>query len=201
MKTIEVDLDTLERLKDLKLRPDESLNSVVGRLAVYCYDWEPLTEEFIKRLEELEQKKDNFVSIEKLMDNLCDENIEETKEKIPAYKWYHPEFIEEIDDLMAQKPIDLPAGMSLSEADDKLVIELNESSVELLEGITSPDESLDSTIKRIADYGIDGEEIMSYGSIREIQRLLREGKSVGPFKTVKEFNEHLKYLHKEKILV
>ncbi|HZK72032.1 MAG TPA: hypothetical protein VFD03_11040 [Clostridia bacterium] len=42
---------------------------------------------------------------------------------------------------------------------------------------------------------------MTYGSIREIHRLLREGKSVGPFKTVEEFNEHLKYLPKEKILV
>ncbi len=109
---------------------------------------------------------------------------------------------------MAQKPIDLPASMSLTEylkslpeADDKLVIELNENTVELLDGLKILDESLNSTVKRIAGYGIDGEEIMSYGSIREIQRLLREGESVGPFKTVEEFNEHLKYLPKEKILV
>ena len=108
---------------------------------------------------------------------------------------------------MAQKPIDLPAGMSLTEylkslpeADDKLIIELNESTVELLEGL-SLDESLDSTVQKIAGIGIIGEEIMTYGSIIEIQRLLREGKSVGSFKTVEEFNEHLKYLPKERIVV
>ena len=54
MKTIEIDLDTLNKLKNLKIRPDESLSSVVGRLAVYSFDWEPLTEEFIKKLERLE---------------------------------------------------------------------------------------------------------------------------------------------------
>jgi hypothetical protein len=209
MKTIEVDLDTVEKLKNLKLRPDEPLSSVVGRLAVYCLDWEPLTDEFIKELEQLEQEKDiSFVTIEELMDSLRNENFEEDEEEIAMYEWYPPEYIKEIDELMAQKPIDLPAGMSITEylkslpeADDKLVIELNESTVELLEGLRIPNESLDSTVKRIASYGIEGEEIMSYGSIREIQRLLREGKSVGPFKTVEEFNEHLKYLPKEKILV
>jgi hypothetical protein len=123
------------------------------------------------------------------------------------YVRYPHEFRDEVDKLMAQKPIDLPAGMSLTEylkslpeVDDKLIIELNESTVELLEGL-SLDESLDSTVKRIAGIGIIGEEIMTYGSIIEIQRLLREGKSVGHFKTVEEFNEHLKYLPKERIVV
>jgi len=123
------------------------------------------------------------------------------------YVRYPHEFRDEVDKLMAQKPIDLPAGMSLTEylkslpdADDKLIIELNESTVELLEGL-SLDESLDSTVQRIAGYGIGREEILTYGSIIEIQRLLREGKSVGSFKTVEEFNEHLKYLPKERIVV
>jgi hypothetical protein len=89
----------------------------------------------------------------------------------------------------------------LSEADDKRVIELSESTVELLERLGSSDESLDSIIKKIADCGIVGEEILSFGSIKEIQRLLREGRSVGPFNSVEEFNEHLKYLPKEKIIV
>ena len=89
----------------------------------------------------------------------------------------------------------------MPEADDKLIIELNESTVELLEGLSILDESLDSTVQRIAGIGIIGEEIMTYGSIIEIQRLLREGKSVGHFKTVEEFNEHLKYLLKERIVV
>jgi hypothetical protein len=47
MKTIEIDSDTLKKLQKIKIRPDESLSSVVGRLAIYGYDWQPLTEEFI----------------------------------------------------------------------------------------------------------------------------------------------------------
>lgn len=196
MKTIEIDSDTLKKLKKIKIRPDESLSSVVGRLAIYGYDWQPLTEEFIKEIEDIEE----------IIKNSCDEGVAE--DEIEMYVRYPYEFIEEVDKLMAQKPIDLPAGMSLTEylkslpeADDKLIIELNESTVELLEGLSMLDESLDSTVQRIAGIGIIGEEIMTYGSIIEIQRLLREGKSVGHFKTVEEFNEHLKYLPKERIVV
>jgi len=47
MKTIEIDSDTLKKLQKIKIRPDESLSSVVCRLAIYGYDWQPLTEEFI----------------------------------------------------------------------------------------------------------------------------------------------------------
>lgn len=196
MKTIEIDSDTLKKLKKIKIRPDESLSSVVGRLAIYGYDWQPLTEEFIKEIEDIEE----------IIKNSCDEGVVE--DEIEMYVRYPYEFIEEVDKLMAQKPIDLPVGMSLTEylkslhdADDKLIIELNESTVELLEGLSMLDESLDSTVQRIAGIGIIGEEIMTYGSIIEIQRLLREGKSVGHFKTVEEFNEHLKYLPKERIVV
>ncbi len=57
MKTIEVDIDTFKKLKNLKLRPDEPLNSVVGRLAVYRFDWEPLSEEFLKELEETDKEE------------------------------------------------------------------------------------------------------------------------------------------------
>jgi predicted CopG family antitoxin len=212
MKTIEIDLDTLNKLKNLKIRPDESLSYVVGRLAVYGHDWEPLTEEFKKELEESSDSE--YIKIENLdeyFNSLCDEDIEEDGEdedEIEMYVRYPHEFIDEVDKLMAQEPIDLPAGMSLTEylkslpeADDKLIIELNESTVELLDGLKILDESLDSTVKRIAGIGIIGEEILTYGSIREIQRLLREGKSVGSFKTVEEFNEHLKYLPKERIVV
>ena len=211
MKTMEIDLDTLKKLKNLKIRPDESLSSVVGRLAVYGYDWEPLTEEFKKELEESQYSEGiEIENIEEFFDSLCDDVEEdgEDEDKIEMYVRYPHEFIDEVDKLMAQKPIDLPAGMSLTEylkslpeVDDKLIIELNESAVELLERLSILDESLDSTVQRIAGIGIIGEEIMTYGSIREIHRLLREGKSVGPFKTVEEFNEHLKYLPKEKILV
>jgi sulfur carrier protein ThiS len=109
---------------------------------------------------------------------------------------------------MALKPIDLPDNMSLTDylkslpgADDKLVIELNGDTVELLKGLKILDESLDSTVKRIAVYGICEEGMLSYGSIREIQRLLREGKNVGPFGSLEEFNEHLKYLPKGKIFI
>jgi hypothetical protein len=186
----------LKKLKKIKIRPDESLSSVVGRLAIYGYDWQPLTEEFIKEIEDIEE----------IIKNSCDEGVAE--DEIEMYVRYPYEFIEEVDKLMAQKPIDLPVGMSLTEylkslpdADDKLIIELNESTVELLEGLSMLDESLDSTVQRIAGIGIIGEEIMTYGSIIEIQRLLREGKSVGHFKTVEEFNEHLKYLLKERIVV
>jgi len=205
--TNEIDSDTLKKLKKIKIRPDESLSSVVGRLAIYGYDWQPLTEEFIKEIEDIEE----------IIKNSCDEEVAEEddveedgedEDEIEMYVRYPYEFIEEVDKLMAQKPIDLPAGMSLTEylkslpdADDKLIIELNESTVELLEGLSMLDESLDSTVQRIAGIGIIGEEIMTYGSIIEIQRLLREGKSVGHFKTVEEFNEHLKYLPKERIVV
>lgn len=210
MKTIEIDLDTLKKLKNLKIRPDESLSSVVGRLAVYGYDWQPLTEEFKKELEESQYSEGvEIENIEEFCDSLCDDEEEgEDEDEIEMYVRYPHEFRDEVDKLMAQKPIDLPAGMSLTEylkslpeADDKLIIELNESTVELLEGLSMLDESLDSTVQRIAGYGIIGEEIMTYGSIIEIQRLLREGKSVGHFKTVEEFNEHLKYLPKERIVV
>ncbi|MHB8103812.1 MAG: hypothetical protein ACYDEF_17055 [Methanosarcina sp.] len=53
--SIEIDSDTLKKLKKIKIRPDESLSSVVGRLAIYGYDWQPLTEEFIKEIEDIEE--------------------------------------------------------------------------------------------------------------------------------------------------
>ena len=119
IKTIEIDLDTQKKLKNLKIRPDESLStrceitwfnfdtvlkrfhallhdfiwikkcipqvisfqllsSVVGRLAVYGYDWEPLSEEFLKELEEIEKEEPiNSEDVEEFMDNLCDDNVEE----------------------------------------------------------------------------------------------------------------------------
>jgi predicted CopG family antitoxin len=209
-ETIEIDLDTLKELKNLKLRLDESLSSVIGRLAVYRYDWQPLTEEFIKKIEEIQHGKyTSFETIEELEDSLSDDDIdEEDEEEIDIYVRCPCEFIEEVNSLIAQPPIDLPDNMSLTdylkslpEVDDKLVIELNGDTAELLNGLKILDESLDSTVKRIAGYGIDEEGILSYGSIWEIQRLLREGKTIGPFESLEEFNEHLKYVPKEKIFI
>jgi hypothetical protein len=65
----------------------------------------------------LEQEIHNFILIEDLEYIFHDEDIKEEaedKEEIAVYEWYPPEFIEGIDKLMAQKPIDLPVGMSLT---------------------------------------------------------------------------------------
>ena len=58
----------------------------------------------------------------------------------------------------------------MPEADDKLIIELNESTVELLEGLSILDESLDSTVQRIAVIGIIGEEIMTYAVLHQLDQ-------------------------------
>ena len=72
-----------------------------------------MSEEFLKELEEIEKEElINSEDVEEFMDNLCDDNVEE---EIEAYEEYPPEIIDEVDKLMAQKPIDLPAGMSLTE--------------------------------------------------------------------------------------
>ena len=96
MKTMEIDLDTLKKLKNLKIRPDESLSSVVGRLAVYGYDWEPLTEEFKKELEEsLHSESIKIENFDEYFNSLCDEDIEEDEEEIDMYVQYPIEFRED----------------------------------------------------------------------------------------------------------
>ncbi len=50
--TICLEPEVKELLKGLKIHPQESYNSVVKRLASNAYDWEPLSEESIKQIEE-----------------------------------------------------------------------------------------------------------------------------------------------------
>jgi len=50
--TICLEPEVKELLKGLKIHPQESYNSVVKRLAANAYDWEPLSEESIKQIEE-----------------------------------------------------------------------------------------------------------------------------------------------------
>jgi predicted transcriptional regulator len=50
--TICLEPEVKELLNGLKIHPQESYNSVVKRLATSAYDWEPLSEESIKQIEE-----------------------------------------------------------------------------------------------------------------------------------------------------
>ena len=50
--TISIEPEVKELLKGLKIHPEETYNSVVKRLATNAYDWEPLSEETIKNIEQ-----------------------------------------------------------------------------------------------------------------------------------------------------
>jgi predicted transcriptional regulator len=50
--TICLEPEVKELLAGLKIHPDESYNSVVKRLVNNAYDWEPLSDETIKKIEE-----------------------------------------------------------------------------------------------------------------------------------------------------
>jgi predicted transcriptional regulator len=50
--TICLEPEVKELLNGLKIHPQESYNSVVKRLAKNAYDWEPLSEESIKQIED-----------------------------------------------------------------------------------------------------------------------------------------------------
>ena len=50
--TICLEPEVKELLNGLKIHPQESYNSVVKRLTTNTYDWEPLSEESIKQIEE-----------------------------------------------------------------------------------------------------------------------------------------------------
>ena len=229
VKTIELDSETMQLLKRIKLRPDESLTSVIGRLAVYCYDWEPLNEEFIKEMEE--RCKEPGIRIEDidqyLIDSFCEDcddeccidececceikglcsDCEVEDDSPGAYVPFDPRIIPEVNHLMSETPADMPKNMTLEDfinsippIEDEPVVALPDNVVELFEGFHKG-APLTDVIRDQASYLPDREEILTYGSIHEIQRMLREdGIPVGSFKTVEQFNEHLKYLPKGKIL-
>ena len=230
--TIRLDPDTISLLKNIKLRPDESLASVIGRLAVYCYDWEPVNEATIKKLTEINKEEciqvpKGMTLLEFMDSNFCEDCDDEccadgcdcceikglcpdceVEDDSPGfYVPFNPEIIPEVNKLMAEQPIDMPAGMSfdefiksIPESDDNPIVTFDKNILELFEGFHQGEPIID-IIRAQATYFPDKEEILSYGSIHEIQRMLREdGIPVGSFKTVEEFNEHLKYLPKEKIL-
>jgi hypothetical protein len=216
VKTLEIDADTMELLKKIKLRPDETLASVIGRLAVYCYDWEPLNEEFIKKMENA--RSELAIPIEDIdeffNDIFCDDCNDEfdgdedlEDDSTGVYIPFDPKIIPEVNKLMTEKPVDMPEGISFDEfiknipvVEDKSTVIFNDNIVELFEGFYQRPLDI-SMIHDQASYFPDKEEVLSYGSIHEIQRILREdNKPVGSFKTVEQFNEHLKYLPKEKII-
>ena len=229
VKIIELDQEAIKLLKKIKLRPDETLASVIGRLAVYCYDWEPLNEEFVKKMKE--RSKEPAISIEDIDEFFnstfcedCDDeccidgcdcceikglcsDCEVEDDSVGCYVPFDPEIIPEVNKLMAEKPVDMPKEMTLEdflktipEVKDEPIVELDDNIIELLGGFHKG-ESILNIIKYRADYFPNTEEILTYGSIHEIQRILREeGKPIGSFKTETEFNEHLKYLPKEKVI-
>jgi type VI protein secretion system component Hcp len=52
-ETVVLDDDVVKLLDGLRIRTDESLAQIIGRISVYAYDWEPLNPEEIKALRDM----------------------------------------------------------------------------------------------------------------------------------------------------
>jgi predicted transcriptional regulator len=78
MTTITIDPNVKDLLDGLKLHPKETYNEVVKRLATNAYDWEPLSEEDIKDIEEgLRDYADGkFYTLEEIEEEIREENEE-----------------------------------------------------------------------------------------------------------------------------
>jgi predicted transcriptional regulator len=78
MTTITIDPNVKELLDGLKFHPKETYNEVVKRLATNAYDWEPLSEEDIKDIEEglRDYAEGKFYTLEEIEEEIRRENEE-----------------------------------------------------------------------------------------------------------------------------